>query len=105
MHFELNRTTIKKMLAEPGHSVLEYSLMRTALNAMNAAGKKADEANTYKQHLARIYGGIMTQFPWVKEVHERAVFYTQRDVMEKAKTMFPMGNPPYMESQSDDTDG
>lgn len=91
------------MLAEPGHSVLEYSLMRTALNAMNAAGKKADEANTYKQHLARIYGGIMAQFPWVKETHEKAVFYTQKDIMEKAKTMFPMGNPPYMESQSDDT--
>lgn len=95
MHFEINKTTLKKMLEEPGHTVLEYNLMRTALNAIYACGKKEFEANQYKQHLARIYGGIMNQFPWIKEIHEKSVFYTKKDILEKAKEMFPMGNPPF----------
>lgn len=43
MNFSINKKTIKKMLQEPGHTVLEYNLMRTALNAMHACGKKEHE--------------------------------------------------------------
>lgn len=71
------------MLEEPGHTVLEYALMRTALNAMNACGKKEFEANQYKQHMARIYGEILKQFPWIKEIHEKACAYTKQDLIQK----------------------
>lgn len=87
MHFEINKNTIKKMLEEPGHTVLEYNLMRTALNAMDTRGKKEHEANQYKQHLARIYGEILKQFPWIKEIHDKNVFYTQQDILAKASAI------------------
>lgn len=87
MHFDINKNTIKKMLEEPGHTVLEYNLMRTALNAMYTCGKKEHEANQYKQHLARIYGEILKQFPWIKEIHDKNVFYTQQDILAKASAI------------------
>ena len=87
MQFSINKKTIKKMLEEPGHTVLEYNLMRTALNAMYACSKKEHEANQYKQHLARIYGGILKQFPWIKEIHDKNVFDTKQDILAKASSI------------------
>lgn len=71
------------MLEEPGHTVLEYALMHTALNAMYACSKKEFKANQYKQHMARIYGEILKQFPWIKEIHEKACAYTKQDLIQK----------------------
>lgn len=83
MHFDINRKTIKRMLKEPGHTVLEYALMHTALNAMNACCKKEFEANQYKQHMSRIYGEILKQFPWIKEIHEKSCAYAKQDLIQK----------------------
>lgn len=83
MRFDINKKTLKKMLEEPGHTVLEYNLMRTALNSMYACGKKEYEANQYKQHLTRIYGEILKQFPWIKEIHEKACAYSKQDLIQK----------------------
>lgn len=95
MNVNINRDFCKRVANNPQSSETEKILANYAIRLSERIGKLEHESNQYKQYLVRIYGGIMNQFPWIKEIHEKAVFYTQKDILEKAKAMFPMANPPF----------
>lgn len=79
MNFKMNSTTIKKMLEEPNHTVLEYMLMRYALHIRKNLNQQHHQKEQIKQGC----------FAAIRRIVDSMEGYTREEIVEYI--LFPNG--------------
>lgn len=91
MNFEMNSTTIKKMLEEPNHTVLEYALMRYAMQLRKNLIQQHNEKENIKQGIFAAVRRMVDNIEGCtrEEIVERIIFPDGRNNQPAAETQEP----------------
>ena len=110
MHYELNSTTCKQIIANPSSTFMEHELARLALHLYVKLGQKTQELNEANQTIQSIASTVITRCPYNIDKAGRnhgvklACAYTPEELKDAVASMFPMDNPPFVNETSNTQD-